>query len=80
VGFCGLTALAQAKNQRDAETPHRFAESVVTLGEFKMPHRIQAMDDLLWHYQIDEENNLYLCVQNRSNLSDTKDPFADLFD
>ena len=61
VGFQGISELGQAKNQRDANTPHRFAESVITLGEFIMPYRIESMDQLLWKYHVDLENNLYLC-------------------
>ncbi|MBO1896915.1 type I-F CRISPR-associated protein Csy2 [Shewanella sp. BF02_Schw] len=62
-GFHGLTDLGEAKNQRDPNTPHRFAESVVTLGEFKMPHNIKSIDEILWRYQPDQTNNLYLCAQ-----------------
>jgi len=63
-GFHGITALGQAENQRDQDTPHRFAESVVTLGEFIMPYRIKNLDDMLWHTYADIDNNLYLCQQN----------------
>ncbi len=62
-GFQGITPLGQAKNQRDPDVPHRFAESVVTLGEFKMAHRIESLDELLWRYHADLPNNLYLCQQ-----------------
>ncbi|RIW90823.1 type I-F CRISPR-associated protein Csy2, partial [Acinetobacter baumannii] len=48
IGFQGISELGQAKNQRDANTPHRFAESVLTLGEFVMPYRIEHIDQLLW--------------------------------
>ena len=65
VGFQGISELGQAKNQRDAHTPHRFAESVLTLGEFVMPYRIESIDQLLWQYHVDLENNLYLC-QNQN--------------
>ncbi|PWB13639.1 type I-F CRISPR-associated protein Csy2 [Acinetobacter sp. AM] len=65
VGFQGISELGQAKNQRDAHTPHRFAESVITLGEFIMPYRIESIDQLLWKYHVDLENNLYLC-QNQT--------------
>lgn len=65
-GFHGITELGDAENQRDAETPHRFAESIVTLGEFVMPYRINDLDNMLWHYHTDLENNLYLCQQNRA--------------
>jgi len=65
VGFQGISELGQAKNQRDVNTPHRFAESVLTLGEFVMPYRIESIDQLLWQYHVDLENNLYLC-QNQN--------------
>lgn len=64
-GFHGITDLGQAQNQRDPETPHRFAESVVTLGQFVMPYRMKDLDNMLWHYHADLENNLYLCRQNK---------------
>lgn len=63
-GFHGISELGQALSQRDSDTPHRFAESVVTLGEFVMPYRIDNLDQMLWHYHTDLENNLYLCQQN----------------
>lgn len=62
-GFQGISELGTAIQQRDADTPHRFAESVVTLGEFIMPYRIKALDNMLWHYA-KVENDLYLCQQN----------------
>ncbi len=65
VGFQGISELGVAKNQRDPDTPHRFAESVVTLGEFKMPYKIISIDEILWRYSYDKENALYLCEQNR---------------
>ncbi len=63
VGFQGISPLGYAKNQRDDTTPHRFAESIVTLGEFKMPYKIKSLDEILWAYRFDKENNLYLCEQ-----------------
>ena len=64
-GFHGITELGHAENQRDPDTPHRFAESIVTLGEFVMPYRIIDLDNMLWHYHPDLKNNLYLCQQNK---------------
>lgn len=61
VGFQGISELGQATNQRDENTPHCFAESVVTLGEFVMPYRINNIDHMLWQYHVDIPNNLYLC-------------------
>ncbi|MBA3581151.1 MAG: type I-F CRISPR-associated protein Csy2 [Gammaproteobacteria bacterium] len=68
-GFHGIAPLippGETLNQRDPETPHRFAEAVVTLGEFVMPYRLNALDELLWHYHYDEFSNLYLCQQSLS--------------
>ncbi|EQB35546.1 hypothetical protein M947_09705 [Sulfurimonas hongkongensis] len=65
VGFQGISPIGKAKNQRDANTPHRFAESVVTLGEFKMPYKMTSIDEILWRYSYDEENSLYLCEQKK---------------
>jgi len=67
-GFHGITDLGKAKNQRDPNIAHRFAESVVTLGEFVMPYRFTDLDNMLWHYHTDLENNLYLCQQNKPNI------------
>ncbi|MBS3952278.1 MAG: type I-F CRISPR-associated protein Csy2 [Methylomicrobium sp.] len=71
-GFQGISDLGSAKNQRDTETPHRFAESMVTLGEFVMPYRIRNLDDMLWQYHVDTEQNLYLCqtLSTSNNLGD----------
>lgn len=69
-GFQGISALGQAKNQRDPDTSHRFAESVITLGEFRMLHRIENLNDVLWQYHTDLPNNLYLCRQAQPKTAD----------
>lgn len=61
VGFQGISELGSARNQRDLDASHRFAESVVTLGEFKMPYRVDKLDDILWQYRVIPDQNLYLC-------------------
>lgn len=64
-GFHALTPAALAEQQRDAHTPHRFAEAVVTLGEFKMPLPARfpnGFKDLMWRYQ--QQGDLYLCTQD----------------
>jgi CRISPR-associated protein Csy2 len=61
IGFQGISELGLAQNQRDANTPHRFAESIITLGEFVMPYQIKQLDNILWQYHVDLEHNLYLC-------------------
>ncbi len=67
-GFHGVSALGHAENQRDPATPHRFAESLVTLGEFVMPYRIKRLEDLLWRSRFDAENNFYLIEQNNCRI------------
>lgn len=69
-GFHALTSAAFAEQQRDADTPHRFAEAVVTLGEFKMPlpsRFPKGFKDLMWRYQ--QQGDLYLCTQNANQDS-----------
>ncbi|WP_347990022.1 type I-F CRISPR-associated protein Csy2 [Methylomonas sp. AM2-LC] len=63
-GFLGITDIGYAENQRDSNTPHRFAESIVTLGEFVMPFRITNLDDMLWHSHFYPHKNLYLIQQH----------------
>lgn len=75
-GFHGISELGQAKNQRDSETPHRFAESLVTLGEYKMPHRFESIADMLWCYQVDCTNSLYQCVALNTVAEDLYDEFS----
>jgi CRISPR-associated protein Csy2 len=75
-GFHGISDLGQAKNQRDPDTPHRFAESLVTLGEFKMPHRFESITDLLWRYHVDSDHNLYQCVALNTVNEDLIDEFS----
>ena len=62
-GFQGISDLATVKNQRSQDTPHRFAESIVTLGEFRMPYRFDNIEDMFWRYHYDKANSLYLCQQ-----------------
>ena len=79
-GFHGLTELGAAKNQRDVNTPHRFAESVVTLGEFKMPHNIKSIDEILWRYQAETDNSLYLCTQLKKPIDKAESSLSALFE
>lgn len=73
VGFQGISELGTALNQRDEAMPHRFAESIVTLGEFKMAYHFDSPDEFLWKYQVDLENDLYLCVQQKNEIENSDD-------
>jgi len=66
-GFHGIGELGFAEHQRDPNTPHRFAESLVTLGEFVMPYRLKRLEHLLWRGRYDADNNLYLIEQHPRN-------------
>lgn len=74
-GFHGISEPGTAKNQRDPDKPHLFAESVVTLGEFKMPYHFNCIDDMLWQYHTDLTQGLYLCrpVTDQPPSLDTQD-------
>jgi CRISPR-associated protein Csy2 len=61
VGYQGLDELKHVENQRNNDYLHRFAEAIVTLGEFVMPYRLDSIDQMLWQYEYDEINNLYIC-------------------
>ncbi len=66
IGYQGISEIGQLKNTRDEITPHRFAESVVTLGEFKMPYHFENIDEMIWRYQEYQGDDLYLCQNNYS--------------
>lgn len=63
-GFQALTPPALPKNARDMETPHRFAEAIVTLGEFVLASRMESLNDTLWRYR--HRDDLYWCQQERA--------------
>lgn len=67
-GFKALTPLGSAANTRDNSTPHRFAESVTTLGQFILASRIRQLSDLIWRYQI--QDDFYLCQQKTLQSTD----------
>lgn len=70
VGFQAISEISAAtENTRDMTTPHRFAEPIVTLGEFVMPYRITQLSKMFWQYQLDTEHALYLC-QNQLSLEE----------
>lgn len=72
-GFKGVTPLGHVANQRDASTLHRFAEPVLTLGEFKMPHHFQDINQMMWQYQYDEDKDLYVCVNEQIESNEGED-------
>lgn len=61
-GYAAISPLyppGAVKNARDAGVPFRFVESVLTLGEWRSPHRLPDLDALLWHHEADPERGVY---------------------
>jgi CRISPR-associated protein Csy2 len=67
-GFQQLTTPSQNGSQRDLSTPHAFAESIVTLGEFIAPYKLKTLKELFWTTDVVAQNNtqLYVCHQNNT--------------
>ena len=64
VGYAALSsahAAGSVRNARDAAVPLRFVESVHSLGEWISPHRLQSLQQRLWHAETDEARGLYRC-------------------
>lgn len=62
VGYHGLTTPEKIINEcREPKFNHVFCESLVTLGEFKLPTTINNIDDFLWEYAHDSEKNYFYC-------------------
>lgn len=67
VGYAALSPLyppGTVRNTRDNETPFRFVECLYSLGEWRSPHRMTELKQLLWHQETDPEAGLY-CCRNR---------------
>jgi len=67
-GYQALTPVLPSNNARDRDTPHRLAESVLTLGELVLPLRLEMPREMLWQYHHDGE--LYVCRQQTLSSPD----------
>lgn len=67
-GYQALTPVVPSNNARDRDTPHRLAESVLTLGEFVLPLRLEKPREMLWQYHHD--GDLYVCRQQSLSAFD----------
>jgi CRISPR-associated protein Csy2 len=70
IGFIGITEPNKINGQRDSASIHRFVEPVITLGEFKLAYRIKELSDLLWYYDFDEINSLYICKNKKGEKNE----------
>ena len=61
----GISKLGRAENQRDPDVPHRFAESIVTLGEFKMAYKLKLHKNCSGAITLNLKIILYLCQQSK---------------
>jgi CRISPR-associated protein Csy2 len=68
-GYQALTPVIPSNNARDRDTQHRLAESVLTLGEFVLPLRLQTPSQMLWRYHHD--GDLYVCQQSLSQIDES---------
>lgn len=63
-GFKGISTLYDpgvVSHTRDVETPFRFVEATYGLGEWISPHRLNTIEETIWHYR--HEDDWYLCEQ-----------------
>ncbi|WP_374438487.1 type I-F CRISPR-associated protein Csy2 [Pseudomonas panipatensis] len=57
-----LYAPGEVLNARDRDVPLRFVETLFSLGEWRSPHRVADLRQLLWYHQADAEAGLYRCT------------------
>lgn len=64
LGYGALSELHEpgtVRNARDNSVPFRFVETLYTVGQWLSPHRLNSLDQLLWHTESDAGQGLYLC-------------------
>lgn len=63
VGYAAISPLyapGEVKNARDNDTPFRFVENVLSMGEWVGSHRIKNLHDLLWRHDAQPDAGLYI--------------------
>jgi CRISPR-associated protein Csy2 len=74
IGYAGISPLyapGEVENARDDATPFRFVESLYSLGEWVGPHRLENLQQLLWHTEADTENGIYRCINRYTETTST---------
>lgn len=64
VGYQAIDRLYEAgevANTRDPTVPFCFVEAIYGIGEWLSPHRIESLEEVLWHYR--HEEDYYLTTQ-----------------
>lgn len=87
IGYAGISELhapGSVSHSRDASTPFRFVESLLSLGQWIGPHRLNSLEQLLWHHGGDPQAGLYRCINRYAELlpagddTDSASPDSDL--
>ena len=65
IGFHDLSGEITVNNQRSYDYEHHFVEPLVTMGEFIIPYRLNSLEDMMWSYDYDESEGLYVCRNNK---------------
>ncbi|MBS9431169.1 type I-F CRISPR-associated protein Csy2 [Photorhabdus hainanensis] len=61
-----LYSAGKVDKTRDPNTPFRFVEAIYGVGEWKSPHRIDDIRQLLWCYDYQEGEGIYRCCNQQS--------------
>jgi len=80
-GFRAISDVYEAggvTNTRDTQVPFCFVEAAYGIGEWQSPHRLQSIQQALWHYQYKE--GWYLCTTNNTTEEQETESKEDNFD
>jgi CRISPR-associated protein Csy2 len=70
VGYQAIDRLYEAgevANTRDPTNPFCFVEAIYGIGEWLSPHRLESLEEVLWHYKY--EDGYYLTTQETDKSS-----------
>lgn len=66
IGYAALTEVQPqgvVKGLRNDQYPTNFVETLLSLGEWQSPHRIENIVETLWNYDMEPKNGVYALVQ-----------------
>lgn len=81
IGYGALTDVLEAGSVpgvRDDQYPVTFVESLMSLGEWKSPHRIEDLSHILWAYDTNPDHGLYSLIQPFASIPDNHSSQDDL--
>lgn len=70
IGYASISPLyppGTVVNTRDPLSPFRFVESLYSLGQWLGPHRLDSLQQLLWHSEADTDQGIYRCLNRYSD-------------